>query len=465
MDWGMENRLARILRPDKRRALMLAVDHGYFLGPTERLEDPRSVIAPLLKYCDSLMLSRGVQRSCVDADTSTPMVLRVSGGSSIIGDDLSKEDITVSVQDAIRLNASALAMSIFVGSKYEYQTIVNLGRLVSEAEQYGIPVLAVTAVGKELGKDARYLSLACRIAAEQGAHIVKTYYCDNFEKVVQSCPVPIIVAGGKKIPERDALQLTYNAIKGGAVGVDMGRNIWQSDHPVAMIRAVRSIVHQNSGVQEAFKMYEDLASGREDPGTGGDARPQGGQRRPQQWQGRGPRQDNRPGQRPWQGRQNQRPGQNRQAQRQDRNPQRPNQRPGQNRPQQRPNPSQQKPNQPHQRPSQPQQKPNQQQQKPNQGKPEQKPGQPQQKPNPTGQNPNQNTPQQKPSQPQQNPNQGKPEQNPNTPEQKPNPAGQKPNQGKPEQKPNPSDQKPAAQSQSGDGQNQPQEKTPDTGSK
>jgi len=260
MDWGLKNRLSSIIKPQNNRALMLAVDHGYFLGPTEKLENPKKVIEPLLKYCDSLMVTRGVQRTSVPATTETPMVLRVSGGSSIIGEDLSQEDITVSIQDAIRLNASALAMSIFVGSKYEYQTIVNLGKLVSEAEQYGIPVLAVTAVGKELGKDARYLSLACRVAAEQGAHIVKTYYCDSFEKVVQSCPVPIIVAGGKKIPERDALQLTFNAIKGGAVGVDMGRNIWQSEHPVAMIRAVRSIVHGNSNVDTAFKLYQKLAS-------------------------------------------------------------------------------------------------------------------------------------------------------------------------------------------------------------
>ena len=252
MDWGLQNRLSNIIKPQNNRALMLAVDHGYFLGPTENLEDPKKVIAPLLKHCDSLMVTRGVQRTSVPATTNTPMVLRVSGGSSIIGEDLSQEDITVSIQDAIRLNASALAMSIFVGSKYEYQTIVNLGKLVSEAEQYGMPVLAVTAVGKELGKDARYLSLACRVAAEQGAHVVKTYYCDNFEKVVQSCPVPIIVAGGKKIPERDALQLTYNSIKGGAVGVDMGRNIWQSKNPVAMIRAVRAIVHGNQTVDQAI---------------------------------------------------------------------------------------------------------------------------------------------------------------------------------------------------------------------
>jgi len=260
MDWGLKNRISQIIKPHNNRALMLAVDHGYFLGPTEKLENPKKVIAPLLRYCDSLMVTRGIQRTSVDATTNTPMVLRVSGGSSIIGDDLSQEEITVSIQDAIRLNACALAMSIFVGSKYENQSIVNLGKLVSEAEQYGIPVLAVTAVGKDLGKDARYLSLACRIAAEQGAHIVKTYYCDNFEKVVQSCPVPIIVAGGKKIPERDALQLTYNSIKGGAVGVDMGRNIWQSEHPVAMIKAVRSIVHGNSNVDQAYKYYQKLVS-------------------------------------------------------------------------------------------------------------------------------------------------------------------------------------------------------------
>ena len=260
MDWGLKNRLSSIIKPHNNRALMLAVDHGYFLGPTEKLENPAKVIAPLLKHCDSLMVTRGVQRTSVPATTDTPMVLRVSGGSSIIGDDLSQEDITVSIEDAIRLNASALAMSIFVGSKYEYQTVVNLGKLVNEAQKYGIPVLAVTAVGKELGKDARYLSLACRMAAEQGAHIVKTYYCENFEKVVQSCPVPIIVAGGKKIPERDALQLTYNSIKAGAVGVDIGRNVWQSEHPVAMIKAVRSIVHGNSTVEQAFNLYKKLAN-------------------------------------------------------------------------------------------------------------------------------------------------------------------------------------------------------------
>jgi len=257
MDWGLQNRISGIIKPNDNRALMLAVDHGYFLGPTEKLEVPRKTTAPLLKYCDSIMLTRGVQRTSIDPKSSVPIVLRVSGGSSIIGEDLSNEQITVSIKDAIRLNASALAMSIFVGSKYEQQTIVNLGRLVNEAEEYGIPVLAVTAVGKEIGqKDARYLSLACRIAAEQGAHIVKTYYCEDFDKVTESCPAPIIVAGGKKIAERDALELTYNSIEHGAAGVDMGRNIWQSENPVPMIRAVRSIVHGNTNVDEADELYK-----------------------------------------------------------------------------------------------------------------------------------------------------------------------------------------------------------------
>jgi len=257
MDWGLKNRLARIIRPHSGRGVMLAVDHGYFLGPTERLEVPRKTIQPLLPYADSLMLTRGVLRTSVDEKYPIPIVLRVSGGSSIIGKDLSNEKITTSIKEAIRLNATALALSIFVGAPYEHESLVNLGKLVDEGEEYGIPVLAVTAVGKELEKrDARYLALSCRIAAEFGAHIVKTYYCENFEKVVNSCPVPVIIAGGPKLDsELDALQLTYDALHAGAVGVDMGRNIWQSDYPVPMIKAVRALVHQRVTVKEAHEIF------------------------------------------------------------------------------------------------------------------------------------------------------------------------------------------------------------------
>lgn len=266
MDWGLKNRISRIINPTDGKAVMLAVDHGYFLGPTEKLEVPSKTIRPLLKYCDSLMLTRGILRTSVDARFPIPVVLRVSGGSSIIGSDLSNEKITTSVKEAIRLNVSALAMSIFVGAKHEHDSLVSLGNLVNEAEEYGIPVLAVTAVGKELEKrDARYLSLACRIAAEFGAHMVKTYYCEDFEKVVESCPVPVIIAGGPKLAEKEALELTKNALDAGASGVDMGRNIWQSDHPVPMIRAVRSIVHGRVTVNEAYDLFKKLV--KEDPNT------------------------------------------------------------------------------------------------------------------------------------------------------------------------------------------------------
>ena len=255
MDWGMRNRLSKIIRPDTGHCLMLAVDHGYFLGPTERLEVPNKTIMPLLQYADSLMLTRGVLRTSVPPDSNIPIVLRVSGGTSIIGEDLSKETIVTSIEEAIKLNASCLALSIFIGSKYEHQTLANLARLVDEGEKYGIPILAVTAVGKEMTRDARYLGLACRVAAELGAHIVKTYYSDDFETIVEGCPVPLIIAGGKKLSEIDALDLSYNAMRHGAVGVDMGRNIWQSDWPVAMIKAVRAIVHNNADTREANDIF------------------------------------------------------------------------------------------------------------------------------------------------------------------------------------------------------------------
>ena len=256
MDWGMKNRLCHIIKPETGRTVMLAVDHGYFLGPTSGLEEPGKTIMPLVSYADSLMLTRGVLRNSIDPEIDTPIVLRVSGGNSIIGDDLSHEGQTVSVRDAIRLNVAAVALSIYVGSKYEHQTLMGLATLIDECQEFGIPVLAVTAVGKEMTRDARYLGLCSRIAAELGASIVKTYYCEHFEKVIQNCPVPIVIAGGKKIEEKEALKLAFNAIQKGAVGVDMGRNIFQSDKPVAMIKAVRAIVHQGVTPEEAFELYQ-----------------------------------------------------------------------------------------------------------------------------------------------------------------------------------------------------------------
>ena len=235
---------------------MLAVDHGFFQGPTSGLEKPGETVAPLLDHADALMLTRGALRNVVEPTRTIPIVLRVSGGTSILKDDLSDEDLAVCVEDAIRLNASALALSIFVGAPNEKQTLTNLSKLCDEGQKYGIPVLAVTAVGKEMVREARYLALACRIAAELGAQIVKTYYCEGFEKVVGGCFVPIVIAGGKKIEERDALRLAYSAVSDGAVGVDMGRNIFQSKWPVAMIQAVRGIVHEGKTDAQAWDQLE-----------------------------------------------------------------------------------------------------------------------------------------------------------------------------------------------------------------
>ncbi len=254
MDWGMSNRLRRILQPETGRTVMLAIDHGYFLGPTGGLEEPGKTVAPLLPYADTLMLTRGVLRQCIPPTSDVPVVLRISGGTSILK-ELSNEGLTVAVEDAIRLNASAITMSIFVGAEGERETLLNLAKAVDEGQKYGIPVLAVTAVGKEMTRDARYLGLACRIASELGAHMVKTYYCEGFEEIVRATPVPIVIAGGKKVSEREAIRLAHNAVSSGARGVDMGRNIFQSDCPVGMIRAVRAVVQEDAGVDDAFGLY------------------------------------------------------------------------------------------------------------------------------------------------------------------------------------------------------------------
>lgn len=256
MDWGMKNRLSRIIDPASGRCLMLAVDHGYFQGPTTGLQNLGSTVEPLLPYADALMITRGALRTWIPAQMDKPVILRVSGGQSILK-ELSNEVITTSIEDAIRINASAITCSVYVGSEYEKETIANLADIVNWGQDFGIPVLAVTAVGKEMARDARYLGLACRICVETGAHMVKTYYCDGFEEVVEACgSVPVVIAGGKKIEERAALEMAFNAIKSGASGVDMGRNIFQSDNPIGMIKAARAIVHDNASVNEALKIYK-----------------------------------------------------------------------------------------------------------------------------------------------------------------------------------------------------------------
>ncbi|MFH1116556.1 MAG: 3-hydroxy-5-phosphonooxypentane-2,4-dione thiolase [Pseudomonadota bacterium] len=256
LDWGMKNRLARIIKPDTGRTVMLAVDHGYFQGPTSGLELMEKTLEPLIPYADCLMLTRGILRTSVPPGCQTPIVLRVSGGNSVLS-ELSNETWNVSAEDCIRLNVSGMALSIYVGAEHEHQTLVAFSDLIDAGYSAGIPILAVTAVGRDMVRDARYLALASRMAAEMGANIVKTYYCENFERITGTCPVPIVMAGGKKLPEIDALTMAYNAVTEGAVGVDMGRNIFQSDCPVGMINAVRAVVHYNEKPESAIKIYED----------------------------------------------------------------------------------------------------------------------------------------------------------------------------------------------------------------
>jgi len=258
LGWGMKNRLYNIFRPETGRTVMLAVDHGYFMGPTTGLERIDVTIVPLLKYADTLMCTRGVVRSMVPPGFNKGVVLRASGGPSILK-ELSDEEIAVDMEDAIRLNVSAVAVQVFIGGEYETRSIHNLTRLVDIGNRYGMPVLGVTAVGKDMARDAKYFRLATRICAELGATYVKTYYVDDgFETVTSSCPVPIVMAGGKKIPVIDAMTMAYNAVQQGASGVDMGRNIFQADDPAAMIQTVSRIVHENMKPAEALDHYETL---------------------------------------------------------------------------------------------------------------------------------------------------------------------------------------------------------------
>ena len=258
LDWGMQNRLSRIFNPVSGKTVMLAIDHGYFLGPTAGLERIDVNILPLIPYADTLMITRGALRTMVPPDTQKSIVLRVTGGASILR-ELSNEDLAVDIEDAIRLNVCAMAVQVYVGSEHEHQTILSMTRMVDMGLRYGIPTLAVTAVGKEMVRDAKYFRLATRICAELGAQYVKTYYIpEGFETVTASCPVPIVIAGGKKLPELDALKMACNAIKEGAAGVDMGRNVFQSDAPIAMLQALRAIVHDDETPEKAFDLYTEL---------------------------------------------------------------------------------------------------------------------------------------------------------------------------------------------------------------
>jgi 3-hydroxy-5-phosphonooxypentane-2,4-dione thiolase len=258
LDWGMKNRLSRIFNPKTGRTVMLAIDHGYFQGPTTGLERIDVTIVPLMPYADTLMLTRGILRSTIPPTYGGGIVIRASGGPSILR-DLSNEQLAVDIEDALRMNVAAMAVQVFIGGEFETQSVHNMTRLVDVGTRYGMPVLAVTAVGKDMVRDARYFRLACRICAELGAHYVKTYYLEEgFDTVAASCPVPLVMAGGKKIPELDALTMSYKAIQEGAAGVDMGRNIFQSAAPRAMIKAVRGVVHDNLKPREAHQLFLEL---------------------------------------------------------------------------------------------------------------------------------------------------------------------------------------------------------------
>jgi putative autoinducer-2 (AI-2) aldolase len=257
MEWGMTNRLSKLI-PSDGRCLFMPIDHGYFQGPTRKLEDPRATLEPIMPYADAVFVTRGVVRSCIDANNTKPIILRVSGGTSMVGADLANEGITTDIEDVIRLNASAMGISVFIGTDYERESLLNLSKLVNEGEKYGIPVMAVTAVGRELEKrDARYLALCSRIAAELGARIVKTYWCKDFDRVVSGCPVPVVMAGGPQTDtELEVFKFVHDGIQKGAIGVNLGRNVWQNEYPVAAIKAIRAIVHDNATPEKAQEIYD-----------------------------------------------------------------------------------------------------------------------------------------------------------------------------------------------------------------
>ena len=263
MEWGMKNRLSKLIQKDGK-ALFLPVDHGYFQGPTHCLEKPGETIKPLYQYADALMLTRGVLRNCIDPAIEKPIILRVSGAVTMAGQDLSNESLVTSVTEMVRLNATAVSMSVFAGTPNENKSLSNLAKLVDECEDYGIPVMAVTSVGRELEKrEARYLALVARVSAEIGARVVKTYYCkDNFEKVVDGCPVPVVIAGGPQTEtQKEVFDFVYDGMQKGAIGVNLGRNIWQTESPIAAIRAIRAIIHEDYSANEALDLFNQIKAG------------------------------------------------------------------------------------------------------------------------------------------------------------------------------------------------------------
>jgi putative autoinducer-2 (AI-2) aldolase len=265
-DWGLKSRMARIFNPKSGRTVMLAFDHGYLYGPTTGVERMDLTITPLVPHVDVLMCTRGALRQCIPPDNGKPVCLRMSGGASILK-EMSHELLSVAIEDAIRLDAAAITCQVYVGGEKEHETLRNLSQLINEGLRHGIPTLGVTAVGREMVRDSRYLGLATRLIAEYGAHFVKTYYCaENFDEVVAACPIPIVIAGGKKLPELDALKMCYHAIQQGALGVDMGRNIFQAENPIAMVQAVRAVVHNGEKPEKALDLYNTLKSEGKKPG-------------------------------------------------------------------------------------------------------------------------------------------------------------------------------------------------------
>ena len=258
LPWGMKDRLSRIFNPETGKTVMLAFDHGFIMGPTSGLERIDLNIVPLIEYADCLMSTRGILQSTIPANTNKPICLRSDAGTSILTE--LNDNVIIDIEDAIRMNVSAMAVMLAIGDPaFEGKTIANLYNAVDKASRYNIPVMGVTAVGKDMARDSRYFGLASRICAENGANIVKTYYCDGFAKVVAACPVPVVIAGGKKLPEKEALDLCYKAINDGAVGVDMGRNVFQSEFPVAMIQAVHAVVHKGLTPDQGFELFKDLS--------------------------------------------------------------------------------------------------------------------------------------------------------------------------------------------------------------